>query len=113
MSKSCEPQATAIPRVQAGSGNASLQSFDQTLADDAEFILPTRANGGLAIVAASPEGGLVHLAPDGTVTLLSGSANFVAADTDAKLCVYKSGSTSRVKNRLGASARVTVMYLGS
>jgi hypothetical protein len=42
--------------------------------------------------------------------VLSGSANLVATDTDAKLAVFNDSATPKIKNRLGGSRRVLATY---
>lgn len=81
-----------------------------TLADDGTFVLPAR--GAVVSVSGGDNGGSVHLLADGSVTKIGGTTNFVAADTDAKLCVFDDSGAPTVRNRLGAEKTVTIKYLG-
>lgn len=100
-------------RMMSAAGAAKVAFYDEALADDASITLPTLTNGGIIIAGASPEGGIMHLASDGTCTILVGSTNFVATDTDAKLCVFDGGTAATLRNRLGSSKRVTALLIGS
>lgn len=100
-------------RMMSAAGAAKVAFYDEAVADDGEIALPTLSNGGLVIVAGTAEGGIAHLTSAGAVTILCGSTNFVGTDTDTKLCVYDAGAVANIKNRLGASARITALLIGS
>lgn len=100
-------------RMMSAAGAAKVAFYDEAVADDGEIALPTLSNGGLVIVAGTAEGGIARLTSAGAVTILCGSTNFVGTDTDTKLCVYDAGAVANIKNRLGASARITALLIGS
>ena len=81
------------------------KSFRRQLADDGEFSIADANNGsnyGHGTVSCNGERIDFVWKSDGTVTKVSGTANTVAADTDANLCVYQSGIEVMIKNRLGS-----------
>lgn len=43
------------------------------------------------------------LGDDGNVIVIASSTNAVNTDTNAKFCVFKSGTNIQIKNRLGAT----------
>jgi len=79
------------------------------LADDGTVVLPD-ATSGMVIVSCNAEAGMWLVQADGTVTKISGSTNTAAADTDANLCVYDGGTGAIVKNRLGATGEIRIVY---
>jgi hypothetical protein len=64
----------------------------------------------MVLVSCNGEAGMWLVQADGTVTKISGSTNTDAADTDAKLCVYDGGTGATVKNRLGATGEIRIVY---
>lgn len=79
------------------------------LADDGTVTLPD-ATSGMVLVSCNAEAGMWLVQADGTVTKISGSTNTAAADTDANLCVYDGGTGAIVKNRLGATGEIRVIF---
>ena len=79
------------------------------LADDGTVTLPD-ATSGMVLVSCNGEAGMWLVQADGTVTKISGSTNTAAADTDANLCVYDGGTGAIVKNRLGATGEIRIIY---
>jgi hypothetical protein len=98
----------------AGGGQllGGVAGFVEAVADDATISLPVPSSGcvGMLDIATLIEGGKVAIQNDGTCTVLSGSANLVATDTDAKLAVFNDSATPKIKNRLGGSRRVLATY---
>jgi hypothetical protein len=47
---------------------------------------------------------------DGTCTKISGTANTVATDTDTNLCVFDGGTSATVRNRLGTTGEIRIIY---
>lgn len=92
------------------SGAPKTIRYAQSLADDATIALPVPTNVGEVSVGTYDEGGSASVKPDGTVVSRGGSTNFVATDTDAKLCVFNSGGVPTVRNRLGGARWVLVTY---
>ena len=72
--------------------------------------MPSSGCVGMLDIATLIEGGKVAIQNDGTCTVLSGSTNLVATDTDAKLAVFNDSATPKIKNRLGGSRRVLATY---
>lgn len=99
-------------RVYSTSGAVKMIYIDEAVADDATISLPVPSSGcvGMLDLATLVEGGKVAIQADGTCTVLSGSANLVATDTDAKLAVFNDSATPKIKNRLGGSRRVLATY---
>jgi len=79
------------------------------LADDGTVTLPD-ATSGIVFVSCNAEAGMWLVQADGTVTKISGSTNTAAADTDGSLCVYDGGTGAIVKNRLGATGEIRIIY---
>lgn len=110
-----EGGGTLTRRVYSTSGAVKLMYIDEDVADDATISLPvpTASRVGMLDIATLIEGGKAAIQNDGTCTVLSGSANFVATDTDAKLAVFDDTGTPKIKNRLGATRRVIATYIWS
>jgi hypothetical protein len=84
----------------------------KSLDDDTEITYTTGVSGkGSLIVGDAEEFADFIFAADGTVTLISNSANVVNTDTDTKFCVYDCGSGICIKNRLGSTKTVRVEVL--
>lgn len=79
------------------------------LADDGTVVLPD-ATSGIVIISDNAEGGMWLVQNTGAVVKIAGSTNTAAADTDGSLCVYDSGTGSTVKNRLGATGEIRIVY---
>lgn len=102
------------PFAVANLNGASFYDYGASVADDGTFNLPVIPNAGrgTVVVGADEEAADFTIKSDGTVSLISASANVVAnADTDAKFCIGTSvASPCVIKNRLGA-AKNAVMHL--
>ena len=86
----------------------------RTYADDATLTLPTNSLGiAFVTVTDSSEYGAVTIVKDGEVKNITGtkSTNFVVADTDVKLALFDDSGVPTVKNRLGSSQEITVLFL--
>ena len=107
-----EGGGTLTRRVYSTAGAVKMLIIDEAVADDATISLPVPSSGcvGMLDIATLIEGGKVAIQNDGTCTVLSGSANLVATDTDAKLAVFNDSATPKIKNRLGGSRRVLATY---
>ncbi|TXH41197.1 MAG: hypothetical protein E6Q97_38090 [Desulfurellales bacterium] len=107
-----EGGGTLTRRVYSATGAVKQMFIDEAVADDATISLPVPSSGcvGMLDIATLIEGGKVAIQNDGTCTVLSGSANLVATDTDAKLAVFNDSATPKIKNRLGGSRRVLATY---
>lgn len=82
---------------------------DIDLADDGTFNLPAGV-GGHVWVSCNAESGWWNVQTDGTCSLIVGTTNTAATDSDTDLCVYDGGTYAIVKNRLGATGRIIVHY---
>lgn len=103
------PTGTA-PVVSAHPTIGDLQSwtYQSSILDDNNAIaLPSGVNGTV-LCTADGEQGIYAIKADGTVTLLTGSANAVATDTNLKMCLYKNGTAANFKQRLGGTQAVTI-----
>ena len=107
-----EGGGTLTRRVYSTAGAVKTLYIDEAVADDATISLPVPSSGcvGMLDIATLVEGGKVAIQNDGTCTVLSGSTNLVATDTDAKLAVFNDSATPKIKNRLGGSRRVLATY---
>ena len=76
--------------------------------------LPVPSSGcvGMLDIATLIEGGKVAIQNDGTCTVLSGSTNLVATDTDAKLAVFNDSATPRSRTASAARAACSPPTLG-
>jgi len=91
--------------------------YHAELADDGTLTLPEVVSTGIGFVCAGTatfERAQFYLASDGTVTLVSASANVVAnATTDGNLCVGTAvQSPLIIQNRLGGPRRINVLFWG-
>lgn len=100
-------------RVQGGA--VKVLEIDQELADDATIALPAPSSDhvGRLEICTETEGGLVAIQTDGTCTKISGSSNLEVTDSDTDLCVFKSGSTPTIRNRLGGPNWISATYTWS
>jgi len=93
--------------------NQRVVTFEsEAFADDNTYWLPD-ASSGFVIVSANAEMGIWLVQANGTVAKLSGTVNTTVVDMDGKLCVFQAGApttTAIVKNRLGASAKIRIVY---
>lgn len=82
------------------------------LADDASFDLPDASAGwGTLMVGDNEEYTTFRWSSDGTVVLEDdATANVVATDTDANLCIFDNGTAVRVRNRLGSAKKIMFTY---
>jgi len=80
------------------------------LADDGTVNLPD-ATSGMVFASCNAEAGMWLVQNDGACTKISGSTNTAATDSDTDLCVYDGGGTQAiVKNRLGATGEIRIIY---
>lgn len=89
-----------------GAGTLIKLDISESVADDGTISLPAPTAGRIGVLElfGSPEYGSAFIASDASVTLTTlVSTNFVATDTDTKLCVFDGGSTATIRNRLGST----------
>lgn len=110
-----EGGGTLTRRVYSATGAVKVLYIDEDVADDATITLPVPSSGcvGMLDVASLIEGGKAAIQNDGTCTVLCGSTNFVATNTDAKLCIFQDTATPTIRNRLGATRRILATYTWS
>ena len=81
----------------------------ETLIDDGAIVLPTAMSGfGTITIGDSQEFTMFYFTTAGAVTLVSNTANVVSTDTDANLCIFDSGTTVTIRNRLGSTLKVRI-----
>lgn len=100
-------------RVMAGKGGVVVShAAPVELADDASFDLPDASAGwGTLMVGDNEEYTTFRWGADGTVVLEDdATANVVATDTDANLCIFDNGTAVRVRNRLGSAKKIMFTY---
>jgi len=61
-------------------------------------------------VSCNGEAGMWLVQNNGTCTKIAGSTNTAASDTDTNLCVYDGGTAAVVKNRLGTTGEIRIVY---
>jgi hypothetical protein len=87
----------------------SAVSDSKSVVDDGYIDLKSGVAGwGFVMAGDNEEYGFFSFTSAGVVTLLTStnSANFVATDTDAKLCVFDNGTNVRIRNRLGSTKTI-------
>jgi hypothetical protein len=92
--------------------------FKETLADDASIDLPASVQGwGVVFAGDFAEWAFFKNTAAAVVTAIVdtngdtlNSANMAATDTDAKLCIFDNGTNVRVRNRLGSTQEIFIMY---
>lgn len=96
--------------VYSGGGNIKCYTYQaDALADDGVVNLPD-ATSGMVFVSCNGEAGMWSVTNAGVVVKIAGSTNTAAADTDTDLCVYDGGTYAIVKNRLGTTGEIRIMY---
>lgn len=111
--KNYEGGATMTHRVNGTAGVLYKLEISESVADDGTISLPAPSSGRIGILElyGSPEYGSAFIASDAAVTLTSlVSTNFVATDTDNKLCVFDAGTTVTIRNRLGSTKWLVGSY---
>lgn len=96
-------------------------SYNGSMADDGQVTIAINPTSVAHIWASTSDGATTEAGywvytpthADGTATLVQGTVNCAAADTDEKLCVFKIGGVNqcRVKNRLGGTKTVNVVVM--
>lgn len=87
---------------------------NDSLADDGTVSLPD-STFGILFVSIQPatgtqEGGFWVIQNYGAVVKIAGSTNTDVANTDGKLCVYDAGTYANVRNRLGYTGAIRIVY---
>ena len=103
-------------KASAGFLNSADQNFgihvvsNAALADDGTITLPMKE--GILLIKVGTQGGTVAIAAaDGACTILSGTVNLVATDTDAKACVFANSTVPTIKNRLGSAQIILGVFI--
>lgn len=94
-----------------GTERGEHQTFTSqgNFADLAQIDLPAGGRG-IVTVSANAEGGMWIVEDTGAVTKIAGTTNTADVDGAGVLTVFQSGSTTRVRNRLGVAADMVVTY---
>ena len=82
---------------------------NDSLADDGTVNLPN-ATSGMVFVSCNAEGGMWLVQNTGAVVKIAGSSNTAATNADGNLCVYDGGTYAIVKNRLGTTGEIRIIY---
>jgi len=86
-------------------------TFKEEVADETYLELPSSVQGfGFVVAGNYEESAFFGNTDAAVVTLIDNSANCVNTDTDAKLCIIDGGTAVHVKNRLGATKEILVVY---
>lgn len=86
-----------------------IQTASKNIVDDGYIDLKSGVAGwGFVMAGDNEEYGFFSFTSAGVVTLLTStnSANFVATDTDTKLCAFDNGTNVRIRNRLGSTKKI-------
>ena len=82
-----------------------------TVADEGTYSLPDASNiSGRVWVDGDNEYADFLVQSDGTVILIASNGDVLNTDTDGSLCIYDSGTQAIIKNRLGASKDLNIIY---
>jgi hypothetical protein len=89
--------------------------WKENLSDDGNIDLPDAVQGfGFTMAGNNEEFGFFRNTDAGVVTLGTDadlkSTNTVNTDSDAKFCIIDNGTNVRIRNRLGATKEVFVIY---
>ncbi len=102
-------QTAGVP-VNNPTGDMKMFTYQaDALADDGTVNLPD-ATSGMVFVSCNGEAGMWSVTNAGVVAKIVGSTNTAAADTDTDLCVYDGGTYAIVKNRLGTTGEIRIIY---
>lgn len=86
----------------------SNEVYKASVVDDGLLTFtPPTAGFGLAMAGDAEEYGLFTFSSAAAITLIANSANTVNTDTDAKFCIYDTGTAIGFKNRLAATKDIT------
>ena len=102
--------ALAAANIIDSSGNLTIFTSAESLADDGTIELPD-ASYGLLIAMWGTDWLVANIAGGGTVTRMIDKGLTAYANTDGYFCVYDSGTQAIVKNRTGASINVALIYI--
>jgi|GEM_PF-3744318 len=104
-------EETGILGIRSMLGTMNLFTYQaDALADDGTVSLPD-ATSGICIVSCNAEAGIFLVQTSGAVKLISTTTGNVAtADTDTDLCCYDGGTGAIVKNRLGTTGEIRIIY---
>jgi hypothetical protein len=109
-----DSNGTGLTFVNGGGGTKwRIYSKKSSMEDDATISLPI---GKIGFVLVSDETdkaqtGLFSVFSDATVVKIGGTSNTVATDTDAKLCVFDGGTSVSVRNRLGGTKTIGIVFI--
>ena len=88
--------------------------FDETIADDGTYSLPDATGGFIFVIFdGGADWGQFFYDTSGNVNLIAGSGNVLDTQTDGYYCVYKSGTTVVIENKIGSSKNVKIYFVGS
>lgn len=93
-------------------GGAGLRRFKITLADDQSYALEDATTQIVRCLTVGQNAfiGSGDVQADGTVTMI-GSGSVASTDSDGNLCLFKSGTTAILRNRLGLEVDIVVEIL--
>lgn len=93
-------------------GGAGLKRFKITLADDQSYALEDATTQIVRCLTVGQNAfiGSGDVQADGTVTMI-GSGSVASTDSDGNLCLFKSGTTAILRNRLGLEVDIVVEIL--
>jgi len=101
-----EPTSTGGLIINTSNGK-KIYHDKQSIADDATVNIDTGVSWGHGrVVAGGTEWAVFHCTTT-SVTLESSSANVANSDSDGDLCIYMSGASLFIKNRLGGTSTIS------
>jgi hypothetical protein len=95
----------------ARTGTFKILPYAGTLAHLAYIDIATRYGFGFAVFDSGTDFAMFVFRADGTSDLWSFSGNVDPAATDGKYCIYQSGTSVRIQNRMGSSKNILLFYL--
>ena len=98
--------STKIPFDNISFNNLSQLMRKVSLEDDGIVVLPKTYGVIIAMAGTVDEAFVAKFSTDGSVVLLSNTTNVDDADTDGSLCIYDTGTTTSIKNRLGSTKEI-------
>lgn len=92
-------------------GDLTTYQTSTSLADDANITFTTGVAGfGQVMAGDGDEWMQVHFTSAGVVTKVSGTTNTAVTDSDTDLCVFDAGDGIKIRNRLGSTKDIRLLF---
>jgi len=99
-------------RVEYTGDTGTIKQFvyqNDSIADDGTVSLPD-ATSGFGKVICNAEYFDFYVQSDGTIQIEGASANTAESESDGNLCIYDGGTQAIIKNMLGATGEIRIIY---